>query len=88
MFHTYVLYYIGHTNDIERRILEHNEISENSYTAKFRPWTLMVHLTFDIRSQAMAAEKYLKKKPRVFIKRLIDEIDLQEYVLDKYSSAG
>jgi len=39
-----------------------NEFSENSYTAKFRPWTLIVHLTFDIRSQAMAAEKdYLLK---------------------------
>ena len=47
MFYIYVLYseksdryYVGHTNDVNRRLVEHNEISENSYTSKMRPWVL------------------------------------------------
>jgi putative endonuclease len=44
MFSVYILfseehdkYYVGQTDDLERRLLEHNELSENSFTSRYRP---------------------------------------------------
>ncbi|MCP4551496.1 MAG: GIY-YIG nuclease family protein, partial [Bacteroidetes bacterium] len=44
MFHIYIIYsksadkyYIGHTNDVDRRITEHNSDPKMTYTHKFRP---------------------------------------------------
>ena len=64
MFHVYILYsesfdkyYVGHTKDLQARLLTHNEISENSYTSKYRPWTLKWSLELDTRSTAMNKHK-------------------------------
>ena len=80
-------YYIGQTNDLERRMEEHNHISEHSYTSKHRPWELQVTLEMANRSSAMKAEKYLKKKPRDFIRRVILEEELRKYIKEKFSSS-
>ncbi|MCR4283700.1 MAG: GIY-YIG nuclease family protein [Parcubacteria group bacterium] len=51
--------YIGQTHNIEKRLLDHNDIGFG-YTSKFRPWKLIhseEHLT---RKDAMARERYLK----------------------------
>ena len=37
------------------------------------------------RRQALSAEKYLKPKPRVFIKRLVTDPALSEYVEQKFA---
>lgn len=90
-FKVYILYsinhnkfYIGQTSNIEQRMIQHNSTSVNSYTAKFRPWVLTISLDTKTRAHAMKIEKYLKKKPREFIKRVIDEADLQKYILEKF----
>ena len=90
-YHTYILfspehgkYYIGHTQDVDKRLNEHNYISKKSYTSKYRPWELKVKLKFSNRSQAMKAEKYLKKKPRHFLKKVIEDKGLQDYILKKF----
>ncbi len=95
MYHLYILhsetsgkYYIGQTNNIDRRLEEHNSLSINSFTSKYRPWSLMISIPFENRSQAMKAEKYLKKKPRDFIRRVIADQDLQEYIVAKYQPPG
>ena len=51
--------YIGMTNDIERRLSEHNE-SDSIYTKKYAPWELKTYVAFKNRSRATEFERYLK----------------------------
>ncbi|WP_174274851.1 TrmH family RNA methyltransferase [Sphingomonas bacterium] len=65
-FHTYMLrcsdgsYYVGHTDDLDRRMGEHQSGSIPSYTQNRRPVTLMWCESFSEREQAFAAERKLK----------------------------
>jgi len=79
MFNAYIIknkegkLYIGQTDDIERRILEHNE-SGRGYTSKYRPWELIYTEKFESRKEAMGREKYLKTGAwRDWIKKNIAE---------------
>ena len=92
-YHCYILYspkfdkyYVGQTKNMKKRLLSHNSISDLSYTSKYRPWELKLNLCFKTRANAMSAEKYLKKKPRDFIKRTFSDKDLQYYILNKFNS--
>ncbi|MGR6087186.1 MAG: GIY-YIG nuclease family protein [Arcticibacter sp.] len=68
MFWTYAIFseksnkiYVGHTNDLQRRINEHNGLTEFKYwTTSYRPWKLFYSISCETRSQAMAEEKWLK----------------------------
>lgn len=51
--------YIGQTNNIERRMKEHNDTG-TGYTSKYRPWTLIYSEKVDSRSIALQREKYYK----------------------------
>ena len=51
--------YIGATEDLKRRIPEHNA-GRSRHTAKFKPWRLNTYLAFSDKSRAIAFEKYLK----------------------------
>jgi len=91
MYHLYILYspghdkyYIGQTGDISQRLDAHNRISKNSYTSKYRPWQLLVSIEFDERGKAMKVEKYLKKKPRIFLFRLSYDVELVNYLMDRF----
>jgi putative endonuclease len=81
MFFIYILYspsadkyYVGQTNDPNRRLFEHNNNPRNTFTRKFAPWTLKAYFKVnDNRGDAMKLEKYIKKqKSRHFIKKLIN----------------
>ena len=64
-FYTYILknnkgkVYIGQTNNLKRRIEEHNEIGFG-YTSKHRPWILIYKEEFCTRKDAMNRERFLK----------------------------
>ena len=66
MFYVYVLYstshkryYVGLTNDIERRLVEHNAGKMPS-TKAYLPW-IVVHIEkFETRLEARSREKFLK----------------------------
>jgi predicted GIY-YIG superfamily endonuclease len=66
-------------------MIAHNERSENSYTSKYRPWELKIAICVESRSVAMKIEKYLKKKNRNFINRVIKEQELRDYITARYS---
>jgi len=52
--------YIGVTNNLDRRLLEHNE-GESRYTSLFKPWNLESYIAFKSRKTAELFERYLKK---------------------------
>ncbi len=82
MFYIYIIYsetagkyYIGHTDNIVRRLAEHNNPQVNSkFTAKYTPWVLA--LSFPVaenRGDALKVEKFIKRqKSRNFIRKLIE----------------
>jgi len=51
--------YVGITNDINRRIDEHNSKTQ-TYTKRYAPWELIAYMTFFTREKAANLEKYFK----------------------------
>jgi putative endonuclease len=77
-FYVYILYnlkhdkfYIGQTNCLDARIIEHNSGQVN-YTLKYDGgWNLVYYVKYSNRTEAIKREKFLKKqKNRNFYKRL------------------
>jgi putative endonuclease len=66
MFHCYLLrcadgtYYCGHTEDMEKRLAEHQSGVSPGYTFKRRPVKLVWNDAFQTRDDAKAAEKRIK----------------------------
>ncbi len=66
MYFTYVLYspqydriYIGHTDNMEKRLERHN-LGLVTSTKAYRPWELIHTERFSTRQEAMKREKELK----------------------------
>ena len=65
-FYAYMLrcsdgsYYVGHTDDLDYRLAQHQEGTLGGYTARRRPVTLVWCDTFMERDQAFWAERRLK----------------------------
>jgi len=65
-FYVYILccadgaYYVGHTDDIERRLAKHNTGDATGYTANRRPVELVFLDEFASRDEAIARERQLK----------------------------
>jgi len=96
MFFIYILYseladkyYVGQTDDVTRRLIEHNELSENSFTSKYRPWTLMAkYAVGNSRGVALKIEKHIKKqKSRNYIESIIKRNSI-EILIKRFRSAG
>ena len=66
MFYIYVLEsliakksYIGATDDLVRRLAEHNS-GKSKFTSRYRPWELLYSESYNTREEAIKREKYLK----------------------------
>ena len=78
MYTVYILYsqtlhryYVGYTNNLERRIAEHNR-KKGKYTDRGIPWGLVYTETFPDKLSAMNREKEIKKrKSRQYIESLV-----------------
>ncbi|MCF7917785.1 GIY-YIG nuclease family protein [Candidatus Gracilibacteria bacterium] len=71
MYSAYVLrsqkkdiFYIGHTQNIEKRLLEHNSRGNKKWAGRYQPWILVYIENFETRGQAMEREQYLKSLKR------------------------
>ena len=63
-------FYIGLTNNLERRLKEHNDPSSNRYTYRYHPWKLETYVVFQSQPTAKKFESYLKTSSgRTFLKR-------------------
>jgi putative endonuclease len=80
-FHIYILlcndnsFYTGYTNDIEKRIDQHNGIilGGGKYTRSKRPVELVYKESFDSKSEAMKREFEIKKMSHEEKSRLIND---------------
>ena len=79
MFTVYVLrsktthkFYIGQTEGLQRRLLEHN-IGIARYTRGRGPWRLILREEYATRADAMKREKFLKSgQGRVWLKAILN----------------
>jgi len=67
MYYIYILkslktnkLYIGHTDDLDRRLKEHNTCRGGKYTRQNGPWTLVYSGSYPDRASATRREQYLK----------------------------
>jgi putative endonuclease len=67
VFTVYILYsiswgksYVGYTNNVVRRLQEHNITESKGFTLRYRPWTLIHTEVFDTKAEAMQKEKFYK----------------------------
>ena len=78
-FHIYILfseninkYYVGFSSNLEQRVEYHNSDQNSIWTKRGQPWRLEFKQLFETRSEAMAAEKFVKnKKSKKFIEKTI-----------------
>ena len=64
-------FYKGMTNNLERRIYEHNKGKHKS-TRPFCPWILVYHEEYNSREEARKRELYLKSgSGREFIRNIL-----------------
>ena len=96
MFHLYILYsdtydkyYIGQTNDLDRRIEEHNEQEKNTFTAKYRPWEIV--MSFEVGESlgvARKIENHIKKqKSRIYIEEILERGTI-DGLIEKFDSTA
>jgi predicted GIY-YIG superfamily endonuclease len=77
-FYVYILkcnddsYYIGHTDNIEKRIAEHHVNEYPCYTSKRLPVEVVFVQSFATRDEAFNAERQLKKWSRQKKEALIE----------------
>ena len=80
MFYLYILfssrankYYVGHSQDPWKRLIQHNENSGAKFTGKYSGWDLVAVFEVSInRGDADKIEKFIKRqKSRILIEKLI-----------------
>ncbi|NOU45967.1 MAG: GIY-YIG nuclease family protein [Bacteroidales bacterium] len=82
MYYLYILYsesfdkyYVGVTDNPDRRLWEHNNLPRNTFTSRYRPW-IFVALFECARTQGEARkiESFIKKqKSRKLIQKIVDQ---------------
>ncbi|MBK6729428.1 MAG: GIY-YIG nuclease family protein [Bacteroidetes bacterium] len=78
-------YYIGQTDDIEKRLMQHNSIDNVEYTKRDQPWALIKTFQCDCRLQARTIERHIKNmKNRKYIQDIIKHSEIFEKLKIKY----
>ncbi len=78
MYTVYVLYsekfgkhYTGFTSDFGQRMVSHDILGKKDWTKRYRPWKIILAEEYEMKSDAMKREKWLKSGVgREFIKSL------------------
>jgi putative endonuclease len=78
-------FYIGQTDDVERRLSMHNHPENEDYTQRDQPWILIKQIECDCRLQARRIEAHIKKmKSRKYIENLVKFEEMSEKLKLKY----
>ena len=67
--------YVGVTNDIERRVIEHRTGHSNAFTARYNCRKLVYFEEYSSIDEAIAREKQIKSWNRIRKDKLIDVIN-------------
>ena len=68
--------YVGVTNDLRTRAWEHRSaLSPNSFTARYNVHLIVYFEPFDLITDAIAREKYIKGKSQKFKEELINQMN-------------
>ena len=71
---TFDRYYVGYTNNLVRRLSEHNRI-KRKFTDAGIPWIVVYTEIFMSKKDAMSREKFIKlKKSKKFITILVAQL--------------
>ena len=71
--HSAQKYYVGMTKNLQQRIKEHNA-GKSTFTAAYKPWTLIYSETEESYSTARIREKYLKSAAgKKFVEKIINK---------------
>lgn len=79
MNYTYILeckdgtFYTGWTNNLEKRLKDHNDGKGAKYTKPRRPVALAYYETFETKEEAMKREYAIKQMSRAAKEKLISE---------------
>ena len=81
MYYLYILYsksadkyYVGQSKDPFKRLLHHNSDEKDTYTSKFRKWSIVaVFEVAETRAGALKIEQWIKRqKSRRLIEQLVN----------------
>ena len=76
------IYYVGYSDNPEKRLYQHNNPVRMKFTSKHLPWELKC--SFEVsenRGNAMKAEKYIKnKKSRKYLEKLIIDVEERQHI--------
>jgi putative endonuclease len=79
-------FYIGQTNDLEKRMHYHNFGDADKYTLRYRPWRIFLEFAVSDRKTAKKIEAHIKRmKSTKYISNLKEYSDLREKLISKYS---
>lgn len=82
MNYTYIVeckdgtFYTGWTNNIEKRVRDHNSGKGAKYTRARKPVTLVYYESFETKAEAMRREYAIKQMNRIQKERLIKNMDV------------
>jgi putative endonuclease len=63
--------YLGHTQDLQNRLKQHNDKNRKTYTSKRGPWKMLYYEEQQTRSLAMQRERFLKSHAGSHEKKLL-----------------
>ena len=95
-FFVYILYskklekfYIGTTDNVERRLNEHNNGHyESAFSSKGMPWELFLSITCENSETAYQLERFIKQmKSSAFIKRIKSDPTIIDSIKEKLKSS-
>jgi putative endonuclease len=78
MYYVYILrsvnnenkFYIGYTDNLDRRLSQHKDAPSDAYTHRYAPWRLETYIAFTSKRLAEVFEIYLKSHSgRAFLRR-------------------
>jgi len=94
LYYCYILYsptldkfYIGETENLEERLIQHNTgIHEVAYTKQVSDWELYHEIICQSRSQVRAIERHIKQmKSKIYIKNLRRYPEMSKKLLNKFN---
>ena len=69
--------YVGYTNDLKRRVLQHKKTNSNHFTKKYNVFDLIHYEEFDNRNDVIKRERQLKNWHKEWKWNLIKESNTQ-----------